>query len=387
MRLGVWAAACVLVIGAAARAGTVGSWAAAQQLVEPKNQPPVPLAHATLRQVVHLTVGGPSVVVHFSNAFGNGPLTIAAPHVAAPVGPGRIDPATDRPLTFAGRPGVTLPPGTEVLSDPVPMPVAPWSDLAITARFGDVPADLTGHPGSRATSYLSAGGDPAAAELPAAVPTAHWYVLGGVDVPADRPASVVVLGDSITDGRGSTTDGNDRWPDDLARRLPGVGVLNAGLGGNRLTADGLGPSALARFDRDAAAAAGARWVLILEGVNDIATGPAAHADDQADRIIAAYAQLVARGRRLGLTVYGATILPFGRSAYDTPDREAERQRVNAWIRGPGHADAVVDLDAATRDPDHPARLRPDCDGGDHLHPGPAGHRRMADAADPKWFDR
>ncbi len=378
-RIGVGAAACVLGMAAAARAGTVGSWAAAQQRVEDRNRPPVPLAQATLRQVVRLTAGGPSVVVHFSNAFGNGPLTIAAAHVATPAGPGRIDPATDRPLTFAGGPGATLPPGTEVLSDPLPVAVAPRSDLAVTIRFADVPADLTGHPGSRATSYLSAGDDLAAAELPAAVATAHWYVLSGVDVPADHPASVVIVGDSITDGRGSTTDGDDRWPDDLAARLSGVGVLNAGIGGNRLTADGLGPSALARFDRDVAAAAGARWVLILEGVNDLGT------DAGADRVIAAYAQLVARGRRLGLRVYGATILPFGGAAYDTPGREADRQRVNDWIRTPGHVDAAVDLDAAARDPDHPARLRPDCDAGDHLHPNPAGYHRLADAVDLNLF--
>ena len=385
MRLARLTACLLLAATAPAGAAVVGAWAAAQQLVEPKNQPPAPgLSHATLRQVVRLTAGGTGVVVHLSNAFGRGPLSVAAADVATPAGPGRIDPATDHRLAFAGRTEVMVPPGTEVLSDPLPITVAAGSDLAVTVRFGNVPPDLTGHPGSRATSYLVAGTDPAAAELPHAATVAHWYVLAGVDVDPPKPTSaVVVLGDSITDGRGSTTDGNDRWPDDLARRLPGVAVLNAGIGGNRLLADGLGPSGLSRFDRDVAAAAGARWLLILEGVNDIGTGPGS--DAQADRITSAYAQLVARGHRLGLKVYGGTILPFAGSAYDTPARAAERQRVNAWVRAPGHFDAVVDFDVLIRDPDHPDRLRPDADSGDHLHPSPAGYRRMADGVDPGLF--
>ncbi len=209
-----------------------------------------------------------------------------------------------------------------------------------------------------------------------------------------------VLGDSITDGRGSTTNGNDRWPDVLARRLQAspataqVAVLNAGLGGNRLLRDGLGPNALARFDRDVLAQAGVRWLIVLEGINDIGTAagarekgePAATADD----IIGAYAQIIERARAHDIRVHGATIMPFEGftyAGYYTPEGEADRQRVNAWIRASGLFDAVIDFDAATRDPERPPRLSAAVDGGDHLHPSAAGYRIMGESIDLKLFSR
>jgi lysophospholipase L1-like esterase len=256
---------------------------------------------------------------------------------------------------------------------------------------------VTGHPGSRTTSYLQAGEATSAPDLPAAVRVDHWYYVNGIDVTADRAVgAVAILGDSITDGRGSTTNGNDRWPDNLARRLQArpetarVAVLNHGIGGNRLLRDGLGPNALARLDRDVLAQPGVRWLIVLEGINDIGTRVAARAKGEpaatAEDIVAAYEQIIARAQARGVRVYGATILPFeGASNYFTPDGEADRQKVNHWIRTSGRFDAVIDFDAATRDPQKPERLAPAVDGGDHLHPSAAGYRVMAEAVDLALF--
>ena len=261
----------------------VGSWAASQQIPEPQNSlAPDDLRDATLRQIVHLSVGGPVLRVHLSNAFGSLPLHLLSVHIARPLSAAaaKIDPVSDRPLTFSGSPDVIIPAGAEYLSDPVEFPVTPLSDLAVSIHFGDAPAPQTGHPGSRATSYLVFGlahGDAvSAADLPEAKKFDHWYQLAAVDVAAQpNAAAVVVLGDSITDGHGATTNGNDRWTDVLAQRLQAgvttrdIGILNEGIGGNHLLTDGLGPSALARFDRDVLAQAGVRWVIVLEGVNDL----------------------------------------------------------------------------------------------------------------------
>ncbi|HWA85226.1 MAG TPA: SGNH/GDSL hydrolase family protein, partial [Opitutus sp.] len=227
----------------------------------------------------------------------------------------------------------------------------------------------------------------------------HWYLLSALDVETEQAAAaIVVLGDSITDGHGSTTDRNDRWPDDLAHRLAGhkgtanIAVLNQGIGGNRLLRDGLGPNALARFDRDVLAPPGARWLIVLEGVNDLGTAvgarargwPAATAADE----IAALHQIVARAHSHGLRVFGGTIMPFeGFTMYSTPESEADRQAVNRWIRTSGEFDAVIDFDQIMRDPRHPARLAAAVDSGDHLHPSAAGYHLMAGRIDLELFGR
>ncbi|AGH50137.1 lysophospholipase L1 [Sphingomonas sp. MM-1] len=382
----------------------VGSWAASQQIPEPRNAlDPADLRDATLRQIVRLSAGGKTIRVRLSNAFGTAPLRFSRVHVA-PGRPGspRIDAARGRIVTFAGRQDVIVPAGASWLSDPIDLAVPPLGSVAISFHLPDPPAQQTGHPGSRTTSYLVHGDQVDAAELPDAKTVDRWYQIAGIDVAAGKgSAAIVTLGDSITDGAGSTTNANDRWPDILAQRLQAsqttrhLSVLNHGIGGNRLLIDGLGPNALARFDRDVLAQPGVRYLVLLEGVNDLggltreAPATPAQRADLVHRITATYAQIVARARAAGVKAIGATILPYGGSEYYHPDAgaEADRQAINAWIRTPGNFDAVVDFDAATRDPARPDRLRADYDSGDGLHPSPAGYRAMADAVPLGLFGR
>jgi len=318
---------------------------------------------------------------------------IAAAHLADSAGGAAILPATDEALTFSGSASVTIEAGASVVSDEIPFKLAARSNLAVSIVLGNVPADLTGHPGSRTTSFILPGDAVAAADLPGAAHVDHWYLLSEIDVRTTQPAAaVVVLGDSITDGRGSTTNANDRWPDQLARRLAAspatanIAVLNAGLGGNRLLREGLGPSALARFDRDVLAPAGVKWLIVLEGVNDLGTAVGARAQHapgaSAGDVIAGLHQLIVRAHAHHIRVYGGTITPWtGFTMYHTPESEAERQAVNRWIRTGGEFDAVIDFETAMREPGEPVRLAAPFDCGDHLHPSPAGHAALAGAVD------
>jgi lysophospholipase L1-like esterase len=380
----------------------VGSWAASQQEPEPHNALSADdLKDATLRQVVHLSIGGTELRVRLSNRFGTAPLHFAAVHIARPTTPGNIDPATDKALTFSGKEDVIIPAGAEYISDSLPYPVAAMSDLAITLRIDLPPSRQTGHPGSRATSYIAHGNQVSAQQLADAKRVEHWYFIAGVDVATSPQAdAVVVLGDSITDGHGATTDGNNRWPDLLVKRLQAnaatqaIAVLNHGIGGNRLLLDGLGPNALARFDPDVLAQAGVRYLIVLEGVNDLGMLAREHEvpreehDALVHRIEGAYEQMIVRARTHGIRVIGCTILPYVGSEFyhPGPTSEADRQAVNDWIRAPGHFDAVVDFDKGMRDPEHPDRLLPAFDSGDHLHPSPAGYSAMADAVPLSLFD-
>jgi lysophospholipase L1-like esterase len=381
----------------------VGSWATSQQIPEPQNAlASEDLRDATLRQIVHLSVGGPSLRVHLSNAFGTAPLHVTSVHIAKPVSASaaKIDPASDKALSFSGSSDVTVPAGAEFISDPVDFPVTAGSNLAVTVHFDLPPAQQTGHPGSRARSYLAHGDLVSAPDLPEAKKVEHWYQLAGIDVtvPSDAVA-VVALGDSITDGHGATTNGNDRWTDVLAQRLQGspatrsVGVLNQGIGGNHLLTDGLGPNVLARFDRDVLAQTGVRYLIVLEGVNDLGgltrTGEVSPAEHSAlvRRIEEAYQQVVLRAHAHGINVIGATILPYTGSDYyhPGPSNEADRQAVNQWIRTPGNFDEIVDFDKVARDPAHPDRLLPEYDSGDHLHPSPVGYSAMGAAVPLSLF--
>jgi lysophospholipase L1-like esterase len=374
----------------------VGSWASSQQIPEEHNALPVADLHdATLRQIVRLSLGGDRFRVILSNAFGTEPLRIDSAHVALSLdrATSRIDPKSDQTLTFGGAPDVVIPAGASYLSDTVEIPVEALKSLAITIHLPEAPARQTSHPGSRATSWLAHGNRVAAPELAGARGVEHWFQLAGVEVTSYGGRAIVTLGDSITDGHGATTNGDDRWPDRLADRLQAVpatstiAVLNHGIGGGRLLLDGLGPNALARFDRDVIAQAGVRYLIVLEGVNDLGTftrdgpqSPEAHAA-LVRRIIESYRQIVERSRAHYIKAIGATILPYGGSDYYHPDaaNEADRQAINRWIREPGNFDAVVDFDAVMRDPANPMRMKAMYDSGDHLHPSAAGYHVMADS--------
>jgi lysophospholipase L1-like esterase len=273
------------------------------------------------------------------------------------------------------------------------------SDLAVTIHTDTLPETQTGHPGSRATSYLAHGNFVSASDLPNAKKIEHWYFLSGLDVASTSESKVIVaFGDSITDGHGATLNTNDRWTDVLAKRLAAdpaeirFAVLNQGIGGNRVLLDGIATNALARFDEDVLVQAGVNYLIILEGINDI--GMLVHGGEvsQAEhdllvhRIVAAYEQMIMRAHRRGMQVIGATILPFGGCAFyhPGPTSEADRQAVNQWIRTAGHFDAVIDFDAVMRDPQHPERLLPSLDSGDHLHPSPAGYAVMGNSI-PLWL--
>jgi lysophospholipase L1-like esterase len=375
----------------------IGTWASSPLLADAGSAPPEPgFADSTLRQIVHVSAGGKQIRVRFSNAFGATALTIPSAHVALSAGAGAIRPRSDKALTFHGQSSVSIPAGALMISDPVDFNLAPLSDLTVTIHLKGAPDGITTHPGSRITSYIQAGDSINAADMTTATHTDHWYFLNGVDVLAKKSAgAIVTFGDSITDGAKSTTGGNQRWPDDLARRLQAnkrttnISILNEGIGGNRLLRDGAGPNALARFDRDVLSQAGVRWLIVLEGVNDLGTRIKAREQHEsaatAEDLIAAYEQIIVRAHAHNILVYGATILPFDGAFYFSVDEEADRQTINKWIRTSGRFDAVIDMDAATRDPQQPSHLSAAADSGDHLHPGDAGYKIMSDTIDLKLF--
>ncbi|HEU6447214.1 MAG TPA: SGNH/GDSL hydrolase family protein [Verrucomicrobiae bacterium] len=373
----------------------VGTWGCAPQLTEPGNLPPAPLANSTLRQFVHISVGGKYLRVRFSNAYGTDPVTMNSVHVALAsgnLGTGNINAATDKALTFHGAPGAVIPAGQVIWSDPFEYDLLSLTNLAISIYFGNVSySTINGHPGSRTTSFIIGSNVVSSATMPGAASTQHWYILTGVDVLAESSSrTVVALGDSITDGRGSTTDGNDRWPDDLAARLSAnsattnIGVVNMGIGGNGIFG-GLGPAAQKRFDRDVLSQSGARWLIVFEGVNDIGGSSDANAPALAMNLISAYTTFANKAHARGILAYGATITPFGGNGYYSNAHEACRQTVNAWIRTNSIYDGVIDFDAIARDPVTLTNLQSAYDSGDGLHLNPAGYHAMANAIDLSLF--
>ena len=382
----------------------VATWATSQVGPEP-SQPQLTdeqLTDTTVRQIVHLSVGGATLRVQLSNAFGTRPLRVDEVHVAKAKSPASsaIDVSTDHAVTFAGAESVVIPAGAVYVSDPIAMPTDALSDLAISFHYADPPSVQTSHPGSRATSYLLHGEHSSDAELVGAEKTVRWLGLAEVDVTAkDDARTVIALGDSITDGHAATTDGNDRWTDELAKRvvadkkLKDVAVVNEGIGGNHLLTNGLGESVLERFDRDVLAVSGVKYVIVLEGINDlggVGRRPGTTQqdwDDLVKRMEGALAQIVVRAHAHGVLVYGCTIMPDGGGKYYNPSAmdNAARQAMNAWILAPGHFDGVLDMDKVTRDPANPLQLNPAYDSGDHLHPGPVGYKAMGDAIPLEWF--
>lgn len=372
----------------------VGTWYTAPQLVEPGNTPPAPgLANNTLRQIVRISIGGDSLRLRFSNEFSNSAVTFQAVHIARSGGAGSIDTASGRTLTFAGKSDVTIAGGGVVTSDPLWFPVQPRADIAITIAYGSSPAGITGHPGSRTTSYIFTGNVVTKGDAAGAVTTDHWYNIQAIDVLApESAASVAILGNSITDGRGSTTNGQNRWPDVMSVSLlqdsttQHVGVLNAGIGGNCVLSGGLGPTGVSRFDRDILGQQGVRWVVVCEGVNDIgAVNSSRAATATATNLIAAYQQFIAKAHANGLKIYGATIMPFNGNGYYNQYSEQCRNAVNLWIRTAGNFDACIDFDTVMRNPADTTRLLLPAYHNDGLHPDTTGYKLMGGSVDHALF--
>lgn len=403
--VGTWATAVVL----QAPPGSPGTQPqAAAPAQPPAAQPPAPAQapppvlnfnNQTLRQIVRTSIGGDRIRVVFSNVFGTSPLLIGAAHVALGGAESAIVPASDRALAFSGQPSIAIPPGAVILSDPVALTLPAQSDLAISLYL---PADtaaspLTMHAGAFQTNYVSPTGNHTASEkMPVMTTTQSWFLMTRVEVVASRDAATIVaLGDSITDGTRSTPNTNNRWPNRLAARLleqPGAqrfGVLDVGIAGNRVLTDArpqVGVNALARLDRDVLAQPGVTHVIVLEGINDIGQARQNPSPSAAD-LIAGHEQLIQRAHTRGLMILGATLTPFEGAAYYTAEGEAKRQALNQWIRTSKAYDGVIDFDAAVRDPQQPTKILPMYDSGDHLHPSDAGYVAMANAIDLSLFKR
>jgi lysophospholipase L1-like esterase len=348
---------------------------------------------ATLREVIHVSMGGDMIRVRFSNLYGTSPLAIGAVEIAQTLKGVAIVPGTNKVVTFNGQPSVSIPPGALVVSDPTPFKLAALSDLTVSFFLPNPAGPVTEHQLGNATSYHVTGNVVSSASLESPTTATSWYYLNGVDTlaPADAGA-VITIGDSITDGAKSTIDTNQRWPDELARRLQAdpkyrsLSVLNEGISGNKILLDGAGPSALARFDRDVLAQSGAKYLLILEGINDIGRlHGAPDAGLTAADLISALNQMAVRAHGHGIAVIGCTLTPYHGAGYYTENGEAIRKAVNEWIRTGGVLDGFVDFEAAVRDPNHPDTFLPSVDPGDHLHPNDAGYKAMGDAIDLKLF--
>jgi lysophospholipase L1-like esterase len=378
----------------------VGTWTASmhgQISFAGRNFPNDGFENQTVRMIVHTTIGGHRVRVRVSNAFGATPLTIGAAHIALRSSGSAIVPASDRPLTFSGRRAITIPAGAEVLSDAVDLDVPQSGDLAISIYAPAKTGPPTWHSTGLHTTYISGPGDfTSQAEIAGATTQTCWYWIEGVDVTApDETAAVVTFGDSITDGARSSVDANHTWPDELAERLlarrgntPQIAVLNAGISGNRIWHDMIGPNGLERFGHDTLAQAGVRDVVVLLGINDIGFSNIPGEADQgvsAEDVIAGLDQFIVRAHVRGLRVIGATLLPFEGATYYSTDAEQKRTAVNTWIRTGGAYDGVIDFDLAVRDPQNPTKYLASFDSGDHLHPNDAGYKAMGDSIDLSLF--
>jgi lysophospholipase L1-like esterase len=372
----------------------VGTWSASPQGVAA----PIQINGQTVRQIVRTSLGGERVRVRFSNAYGTSGLVIGSAHLAISTGGASISGGTDRVLKFNGSPTITIPAAALVVSDPVTLNVPALRDLAVSLYLPENVAATTQHSVGLQTTYISAPGDFTGAAIEQATTTQSYYFLTGVEVAAsNRARAIVALGDSVTDGFGSTPDTNQRWPSLLAERLQfhwatsRVSVLNAGVSGNRVLHDFVGTSALARLDRDTLVQTGVKYVIVGEGNNDFLIpgliGNPAEVVTVA-QVIQAHRQMIDRAHALGLRIYGSTLTPvegYPFPGFWTPDLEAKRQAVNHWIRTSRAYDAVIDFDKLLRDPSHPSHLLLVYDSGDHLHPNDNGYRTMADAIDLSLF--
>jgi lysophospholipase L1-like esterase len=389
-----------------AKAHWVTTWATAQELLATmpirglgRDGPmaaniPATFADQTVRMIVRVSLGGQRFRVELSNMLGAKPLEIGAAHIGVHKGGGAVTGGTDRVLTFGGSGSFTIPPGVLVVSDPADLAVPPLSDLAISLYLPRDTGPPTAHLLGLHTAYISKGDVSGSTSMPASSTMFAYVWLSSVDVVAPATASTAVaFGDSITDGYVTTRDADRAWPTLLAKRLNAnsstqhVAVVNQGISGNQVLRDGAGLSALARFERDVLSRPGAKWVILLEGINDInirgrADGPNALTSDE---LIWGYRQIITRAHAHGIKVIGATIMPEEGVPTASARGEEIRQTVNRWIRAKGNFDAVVDFDAVVRDPERPARLKLQFDPGDHIHPNDAGNQEMADAFELNLF--
>ena len=382
---------------------TWGASPAPQLSLEEMRAAKLAFENQTLREIVHASIGGAAVRVRLSNAYGKRPVDIGAAHIALRAQGSATVPGSDRSLTFSGRTAVSIPPDALVLSDPIKLGVPAGGDLAISIFLPKAATGAGIHYSAQQTSYIGRGDLTSAASLSGAATVTSWVFLTGVDVLAPESASAVVaFGDSITDGARSTVDANRRWPDILAGRLlarssrKNIAVLDAGIGGNRILHDAtanvrFGVNALARFDRDVLAQPGVKYVIVLEGINDLGHAGSSAPDSEtvtAEDLIAGMKQMIERAHEKGLKIFGATLTPFEGTAfkgYFTPEKEVKRKALNEWIRTGKAFDGVIDFEKAVRDPDHPDRMLAAYDGGDHLHPGDAGYKAMGEAIDLSLF--
>ena len=374
----------------------IGTWAASPMGAPVNYAQPSP-ANATDRNLVRISKGGSTVRLELTNEFGSRPLTIGAAHIALSAGAGTTQPATDHALTFNGQPSVIIPPGAPMFSDPIPMQLPALASLDVSVYLPDQSiGETTCHQEGMTTTWITEGDNTAAAAVTNARTISSFCFVKAIDVTtADaNSAAIVCLGDSITDGAHSTPSTNRRWPDILATRLQAdpktahLSILNEGIGGNRLLNDIAGPNALARFNRDVLGQSSAKYVILLEGINDI--GHVAEPRSPADLItvqqmILAATQIVTEAHAHGLKIYGATLTPYVGARYASPKGEQMREAFNQWIRTSGVFDGVIDFDKAVQDPADPTTFAPAYDSGDHLHPNDTGYEKMADSIDLALF--
>ena len=366
----------------------ISTWIASPQLAS-KNQV-LKISNQTLRQIVHTSIGGELARIRLSNTFGVQPITLGEVHIAIRSNGSAIEPSSDRILTFSGKPNITIPPGAIILSDPAKIDIRPLTDIAITIYFPYYTKVTTVHTVALQDNYITPIGNFAKVAIIHPVKTLqNWFLLTGVEVATDlkKDMAIIVLGDSITDGFKSTPNSNHRWPNVLADRIDtntkptllSMAVLDAGISGNRILNDGIGPNALSRFDSDVLAQPGITDLIILEGINDIAPF---HGITQlsvtAVDVTTGIHQLIERAHEHGIKVFVGTLLPFEGAAEYTLQSEQKRQQVNHWIRTSCACDGVIDFDKIMRDPSHPTRLLPLYASPDYIHPNDEGYKKMGD---------
>ena len=384
---------CLLTVGIALAGGHwVGTWGTAPQLVEPHNNPPAPgLSNNSLREIVQVSIGGKTVRLKLTNEFSQQPTEIKAIELAVAKTAGssyEVDEQTTVSLTFGGQPGVTMPAGGHVVSDPVNFKIGNRENVAITIHYGETSPSVSGHPGSRTTSYLATGNT---TDFSSAVRTDHWYNIQTLEVMAPKKAgAVAILGNSRTDGRGSTTNQQNRWADVLSRRLlqnkktSQVAVLNMGIGGNCVLRGGLGPTGEKRYPRDIFGQEGVKWIILFEAVNDL--GGSRDGVKTAEGVIEVYKRIISEAYQKGIRVFGATITPFKGNNYYTADHEKGRQTLNEWIRTTNELDGVIDFDKAVRNPqDAEAMQREFLFENDWLHFNAQGYEVMGGSIDLNLF--